>query len=115
MNSIWSPQIDSILSGGRALDDAGIKNWGLPRDQALTAIDRIAQLRVPILGGDVHVVGDDSRVASTYDNWYCDRRPGESEDAFMDRSVASARAFVQSYGPPSGLKGTVLFAIVPGV
>lgn len=108
-DTIWSPPIDKILSVGVSLGGVGVRNYGLVRREALRALDLLRASQVPVLGGDVYRVVDGAPKA-TYDNWFCDRKPGETDEAFLERCHAKGIEFVGSYQG----EGT-LFALVPQV
>jgi hypothetical protein len=109
MEIIWSKEIDEILSIGRSLKDIGIRNWALNKECALVALDQLAVAGIAVLGGDVYLEHDKT-LQSNYDNWYCQRENGESNAAFVKRSIMYSRAYVSNYNMPSL---PVLFAIVP--
>jgi hypothetical protein len=82
MNVIWSEQIDTVLSCGISLEHLGVRNWALRRDDALRAIYELQALGISILGGDVYqLVGEITE--QTYDRWYCDQAPDESDSVFF--------------------------------
>jgi len=109
MSIIWSEQIDPILSRGISLDNLGVRNWALGRDDALHAIYELEAFGIAILGGDVYkLVGE--KAEQTYDSWYCDQGPGESDSVFSKRSSDKAKSYICSYLMPEGL-----FAIVPKI
>lgn len=63
-----------------------------PRD-ALTAVAKLSGSDTAILGGDV--LSDASgRLAYTYENWYCNRTPGDNAIEYVLRSHAIARDFI---------------------
>ncbi|KRP51148.1 Imm40 family immunity protein [Pseudomonas trivialis] len=109
MNIIWSEQIDPILSKGIPLDNLGVRNWALGREDALNAICELEAFGIAILGGDVYkLVGE--KAEQTYDSWYCDQGPDESDYIFSKRSSDKAKSYIFSYLMPKGL-----FAIVPKI
>jgi Immunity protein 40 len=112
MSAVWSAKADAILSAGSSLSSVGVRNWGLRRAQALTAIDQLASEGIPILGIDIYELTGELPQLS-YDNWHCDRAPGESEESFVGRSTARARTYVSTYRPSEDQR--VLFAVIPGV
>jgi Immunity protein 40 len=108
---VWSHAIDRVLSIGISLQDIGIRNWALDREHARDAVSLLAEMGVPILGGDVYVLCD-GVPESTYDNWYCDRAPLESESEYLLRSKECALRYIGDYLQSSP---DVLFAVVPEV
>lgn len=111
METTWSTIADSILSTGRTLSAIGVRNWALTKEQSLIALDLLAAEGIAILGGDVYEVVNDL-VQPSYDNWYCDRLPGESADVFVERSLGKARSYIANYEDTGR---DILFAIVPQI
>lgn len=105
---VWSEDVDRVLRAGRFLEKWGVRNWALTREQALTAIDQLAEARIGVLGGDVWIARS-SDLFATGDNWFSERRGDESEADFVERSLAHARAYIMNYR----LSAQPLFAIVP--
>jgi hypothetical protein len=108
---IWSKVVDEILSCGHSLAELGINNWALDAVLAMGALQALRENNVPVLGGDVYAIRG-GLIEVTYDNWYCDRSPSESDLEFVERSIRKASAYVEGYSSRSG--SDVLFAIVPG-
>lgn len=111
MPTLWSPEVDAILCIGVPLAEGGVMNWALSRQDAINAIDRLMAMDTAILGGDVYAV-DQKGSSLTYDNWFCERRPNESDVEFVKRSGEVARTYVQTYPVKDGIYH---FAIVPEV
>lgn len=109
MGHVWSEQVDAILAAGRNLDGIGVRNWALAREDALLALERLREIGVAVLGGDVYVVSGKAVVPS-YDNWHCDQDAGEVAADFLSRSIDSARSYISSYG-----SAEAMFAIVPSI
>lgn len=109
MAHVWSDDVDSILSVGRYLEEVGVRNWALQREEALLAVERLRAINVAVLGGDVCSVKE-GRVEANYDSWHCDRDRMESDIDFVERSAENARSYIVNYKAPMG---SVLFAIVP--
>lgn len=107
MDLIWSDNVDPILSAGRSLEDVGVRNWGLTREDALFALERLRKTGVAVLGGDVYKVTRNG-VDLSYDNWLCAKSAGESEVDFLVRSIDKAKNYISSYRSERSL-----FAIVP--
>jgi hypothetical protein len=91
------PQKFSLLlhSEGRPLAEInpGSEELALKPAAALRAIELLAGTDVAILGGDV-VSEASGKLRYTYQNWYCERLPAESVEAFADRSHSVARQFI---------------------
>ena len=111
MATVWSSDIDKVLSVGHFLGASGIRNWALTKEQAIIAIDCLARLGIPILGGDVLTFAD-GVYRHNHDNWYCTQGEAESTSAFSNRSASESTGFINSYPAPLGL---CWFAIVPEV
>jgi len=105
--TVWSEEIDAILSVGRSLKPLGSVNWALNRLQALKALDELWKIKVPVLGGDAYRV-ENGQLLFDYAGWYCDQDPSESLGAFTNRSYREAREYIADYPTPDRL-----FVIVP--
>lgn len=110
MKNSWSKETEAILSEGRSLIDVGINNWAFTKSEALAAIERLASIDVPILGGDIYEIID-GILQSNYDNWYCDPQAGESEGEFLNRSLAKAEGYIRAYHAKDPDK--IFFVLVP--
>jgi hypothetical protein len=110
MTYVWSADIDSILSVGCYLAPHGIKNWALRKEDALLAISSLADLGIPVMGGDVYIMSGDG-LKSSYDNWHINRRSEETDDEYLKRSIFLSLDYLYSCEAASG---DALFAIVPG-
>lgn len=111
-NIVWSTKVDEILSKGISLEPIGVKNWALSRQDALEALNQFLILQIPVLGGDVCELTK-GNPEYNYDNWYCDRIPGESDLAFVNRSINKAKDYIISYNME--YRDKIFFALVPEV
>jgi hypothetical protein len=111
MDVIWTAEIDSILKIGFSLEELGVRNWALKRDDALQALVQLSSMRIAVLGGDVYMALGDS-IEPKYDNWYCNPEPTESDEDFIVRSVTMAKNYITNYPSPQNL---LLFTLVPRV
>lgn len=111
MENVWSREVDSILCVGSSLENSGVRNWAIGRQAALMALDRLAEIGVAVLGGDVYV-STDQGLESNYDNWYCNKNSGESESDFVTRSVKESINFIANYKMKNP---EVFFSIVPSI
>jgi hypothetical protein len=111
MNYIWTAAVDEILHQGYWLGNVGVQNWALNRNAALDAFSQLERTGVAVLGGDVYVKKG-GEIQPNYDNWYCERGPGETALAFTSRSIQVAREYITTY---STNRNDVLFALVPQV
>jgi hypothetical protein len=84
-----------LHSEGRPLAEInpGSEEHALKPAAALKALDLLADTDIPILGGDV-LNESLGKLRYTYENWYCERLPGESTRAFANRSRLVARQFI---------------------
>lgn len=112
METVWSEEVDAILSVGIFLGRVGVRNWAIPHSNALAVLDRLAEIGVGVLGGDVYLE-QEGAIELSYDNWYCTPEIGESDEDFVNRSISCARTYLANYRaePPK----VVFFAIVPNV
>lgn len=110
METIWSKKSDNILKVGFPLNDIGVLNWALTREQALSALDQFEVEGIPILGGDVYEM-QGKVFQPNYNNWFCDREKNESKLDFVTRSITKARDYINSYKFNRDTKN--FFSIVP--
>lgn len=110
MAKIWSNKIAKILDIGTPLPNTEQNNWALTKQQALQAIDQLNSLKVPIFGGDVLELRN-GVFQPTYDNWYCDPLPQETEISFLNRSITVAKDYIISYTLADAEK--IFFVLVP--
>jgi hypothetical protein len=84
-----------LHSEGRPLAEInpGSDERALKAAAALRAIELLAGTDIAILGGDV-LSESSGKLKYTYENWYCERLPAESAEAFADQSRSVARAFI---------------------
>ncbi|MDA8403269.1 MAG: Imm40 family immunity protein [Desulfobacteraceae bacterium] len=107
MDVIWAEKIDQILSVGRTLENVGVRNWALTREQVLIALVQLEAEGIAILGGDVYEM-QRGLLQPNYDNWYCNRKQDELKSIFVSRSIANARDYIANYR-----NAGCLFAIIP--
>lgn len=112
MKTVWSSKIDDILKNGHLLSGIGVNNWALEKSEALNALDKFAELQVPVLGGDVCELID-GVIQYNYDNWYCEQMQGEPKTDFIIRSIGKAKEYIENYNGKDPDK--IFFAFVPGV
>ena len=109
MNSIWSTEVDVILSRGHSLDGLGIRNWALDKAAAYSALDELVSMGVGILGGDVYMQKNGG-IHGNYDSWFCVASSGESDADFAVRSANEAREYISNYSMKDAL-----FSVVPRI
>ncbi|HRG33566.1 MAG: Imm40 family immunity protein [Saprospiraceae bacterium] len=101
--------INEILKKGLSLEEIGVKNWALPKEDALSVLKKFHAMQIPVLGGDVCEIID-GVIQYNYDNWYCDRLSNESYSAFAHRSIEKAKDYIKSY--KSNQSAKIFFAFV---
>lgn len=112
MRVVWSSKIDEVLKGGYyLLNEIGVNNWALKKSEALDALEKLLELKVPILGGDVYE-NSEGIIQPNCDNWYCDQLIEESKDDYVARSIKKAMDYVELYNAKES--GKIFFVLVPG-
>ncbi|MBN2433833.1 MAG: hypothetical protein JXK07_01050 [Spirochaetes bacterium] len=106
----WSKEIDEILSCGLPLNDYGVNNWALSREDVFKVLDIFLKRKISILGGDVYRIVK-GELEITYDNWYFDKFLYESKDSYLIRSINETYNYINQYK----IKKDVYFAIVPDI
>jgi hypothetical protein len=112
MEVVWSNKIDEILRVGHQLTEIGLRNWALSKPQAIIAIQKFSKYRIPVLGGDVCEMLE-GIIKPNCDSWHCDQYPDEKKDDYINRSISTARDYIESY--PSQQSDKIFFVLVPGV
>lgn len=111
VSMIWSDEIDYLLKNGHDLMSIGVKNFALNKIDSIEAINGLAKIGVPILGGDVYYFID-GEISCGFENWYCDRLDSETDGEYLDRSIMESIKFINDFS----IKNVEpLFAIVPKV
>jgi hypothetical protein len=112
MKTVWTAKIDNIIKCGHSLNEIGVNNWALNKNEALSALNKFAEIQVPILGGDVCELMDDI-IQYNYDNWHCEQIQGEANPEYILRSIKEARRYIEAYNANDFDK--IFFAFVPRV
>ena len=81
---------------------------GFARADAVEALGLLEGTNACVYGGDVYQK-QRLRWIPTYDNWYCERSPNESDLEFAKRSRARALDYISQYSRPVD---PVLFILV---
>lgn len=110
MKNNWDKEIEEVLSKGIPLNDFGINNWGFTKEKCLLSINKLSELSIPVLGGDVLKL-DNGEWTHTYDNWHCDKSSDESDEDFVIRSNQVANEYISKY--PINKNTEILFVLVP--
>lgn len=95
---------------GIRLDDLGIEEIALARDDALRAIGFLESELIPILGGDVYYRRG-SKIEVAYANWYSDPVPGEEQSDFLKRGWKTAREYVKDFPERQDVSPLFVFVV----
>ncbi len=107
-----SEEFDELLrKSGISLASLGIRETGLLRSDALTAVEILRRARLPILGGDVYFRRE-RQIVVAYANWYAEAKPSEDYETYLNRSWDIAEQYVQKF--PVTSDAEALFVIVVG-
>jgi hypothetical protein len=98
-----------LASTGMSLQQLGLEDIALQREDALTAVEILQQQSIPILGGDVYFVRD-GRAEPAYANWHCDSRTDERPADYLSRSCQDARQYITAFPDRDGV--TPVFVLV---
>jgi hypothetical protein len=82
---------------GCDLNNPEIISRGLLKDEALAFVNYLQKLQIPIFGGDVYYIDDNSDIRLTYDNWYCDKIPEENNIEYCMRSIKITMDYINKY------------------
>lgn len=94
---ILSKQIpEELASRARSLETLGLHEVAWTKKDALEVLAQLAGRTVAVLGGDVYFVSS-GRPKPAYENWSCERRPGEALGAYAERSQREAVVFLHTY------------------
>lgn len=100
---------DNLVIEGRPLDDIGILEIAWSRRTARQVLHSLSNSDVVVLGGDVYVLKS-GHFHTSLDNWYCERKNGETNKMFSQRSIEASLRFIESYNDPED--NTVLYVLV---
>jgi hypothetical protein len=92
----WSKNIEKIICCGVSLENSGINNWALTKQQALNALDYFAGQNMFVLGGDVCCIKNE-KPELNYDSWHCERNTSETSEDYSRRSILTARNYIENY------------------
>ena len=92
-----------------SLNDLGVNDVAYNREEALIIIDYLSEEVIPVLGGDVYFLENDTPCYTTYAGWSCDREKEENFSNYVKRSCKKAKEYIQHF-PTDG--GIPLFCIV---
>ena len=112
MRVVWSSKIDEVLKVGYYLNEIRVNNWALKKSEALDALEKLLELQVPILGGDVYE-NVEGIIQPNCDNWYCDQLTEESKDDYVNRSIKETIDYIERYDT-KGFRKT-FFVLIPEV
>jgi hypothetical protein len=94
---------------GVSLQQLGLADIALQREDALVAVEILQRQATPILGGDVYLV-QDSRTEIAHANWHSDRRADEALDDYIIRSCQETRTYIEAFPRRDGV--TPVFVLV---
>lgn len=92
-----------------SLNDLGVNDVAYNREEALIIIDYLSEEVIPVLGGDVYFLENDTPCYTTYTGWSCDREKEENFSNYVKRSCKEAKEYIQHF-PTDG--GIPLFCII---
>jgi len=98
-----------LARSGVSLSPLGFRRTGLPRIDALRAVEILRQAKCPVLGGDVYLRRGD-RLEFAYAGWHADPKPAEDQETYLRRSWDTTDAYIKNY--PESADAEVLFVIV---
>jgi hypothetical protein len=105
-----SKDFEKLLADrGVSLEDLGLQDIALRRNDAIRAIQLLLRDSIPVLGGDVYY-HEDSRNSIAYANWYCEPEGGENVAAFATRSCKRASEYINRFPELEGREP--VFALV---
>ena len=81
---------------GHSLETVGHKGVAFTREDALAALAALSGSSIAVPGGDVYKM-EGTRVRTTRDSWYVDRKKSEPLSNYLRTSRDAARVFVETY------------------
>jgi Immunity protein 40 len=108
-NFFWSEKIDAVLVNGLSLEEYGIANYALSRTNALIAIDKLRNMGVTILGGDVYL-REGINWKSTGDSWCIEIQDGNISDQSVNFGYEKALEYINNHRIED-----IYFSIVPSI
>lgn len=93
-----------------SLSSLGIDGVAFEKEDAIKVVEYMRDECIPISGGDVFRVVDDS-IEVTYDNWNCDRNHQESMRDYLYRSCDKAIEYITNYPVESKAEEIYIFQI----
>jgi|SRR5450631_1409117 len=96
---------------GISLQNPGLRERALSRDDALNAINLLVSRNVAVLGGDVYLLRE-GKIRLAYANWSVDRLVDESDDDYRKRSWEHASKYIRSYPNAADPADIPIFVIV---
>jgi hypothetical protein len=116
-NIIWSKAVDAIFKEkGIPLFDIIDNNWAFTKENILDVVEKLKEIQIPILGGDVFVKRK-GMIRFGNANWYCNKSDTPEGKMFLDFSIEKSKQYilhVLNYNA-TNKKEEVLFSIVPQV
>lgn len=82
----------------------GVNEVAFNRNDALSLLEIMKELKMPVLGGDVIIVDDQGAVSYTHDNWHYDRISNDTHEAYVINSIAKAEGYIRQFPEQTGAK-----------
>lgn len=100
-----------LATKGISLQQIGLRDIALRRLDALSAIEILRALSIPIVGGDVYFTND-GHIEIAYANWYTDREVNESMSAYLERCYQQTKKYIMTFTQRAGMDA--IFVLVTG-
>jgi hypothetical protein len=102
--------VQFLESHGISLASLGLRELALKRNDALLAVEILAQSRVPILGGDVYFARD-SQIEPAYANWFTERLSSDTLDSYVDRSCDKTQKYISEFPQRPDVEPLFVFVV----
>ena len=106
MNTFHQFQI-LLQNNGIPLDDLGLREVALKRNDALAAVDLLRKASRSISGGDVYFKHG-NKIEIAYANWHSDPKADENPEQFMQRSCFETKDYIEKFPDSESLPLFVL-------
>ena len=87
-----------VVNRGQSLAPIGLSEVALTYGDAQEAVKLALAWQRSILGGDVYLRAG-TVIEPAYANWHVDRRDGETDDTFVQRSCAETERYLKKLSP----------------
>ncbi|MCK4766074.1 MAG: hypothetical protein KAW12_28000 [Candidatus Aminicenantes bacterium] len=90
-------EFESLLEEeGYDLISMGVNGKALRQATALRAVEILEKNKIPILGGDILVIKNNT-IDYTYDNWDCDEEDFSEYEDYLQKSWAISRKYIHLF------------------